>query len=63
MEMGRAISLLNIHGPAQDKTADMRNTFNKELECVINTFPKYHMKMLGNLTAKYGEYIQTSNWE
>jgi hypothetical protein len=33
----------------------MKDNFHEELECVINKFPKYHMKiLLGDLNAKVG---------
>jgi hypothetical protein len=40
------IIVLNIHVPTGDKIDDVKETFYKELECVFNKFPKYHMKML-----------------
>jgi hypothetical protein len=45
------IIVLNVHAPTEDKI-DM-NRIHKELECVFNKFPKYHMKiLLGDFNAK-----------
>jgi hypothetical protein len=47
------IIVLNIHSQTEDKTDDVKDSFYKELECVYDKFPKYHMKfLLGNLSAK-----------
>jgi hypothetical protein len=45
--------ILNVHAPAEDKTDDMKDRFNNELEHVFDKFPKYHTKiLLGNFNAK-----------
>jgi hypothetical protein len=36
--------VLNLHAPTEDKIHDMKDRFYKELECVFDKFPKYHMK-------------------
>jgi hypothetical protein len=40
------ITVLNVHAPAEDKIDDMKDSFYDELECVLDIFPKYHMKLL-----------------
>jgi exonuclease III len=46
------IIVLNVHVPTEDKI-DMKNSLYKELECVFNKFPKYHMKiLLGDFNTK-----------
>jgi hypothetical protein len=37
--------VLNIHGPTEDKTDNVNDSFCKELEPVFDKFPKYHMKI------------------
>jgi hypothetical protein len=50
------IIVLNIHAPTEDKTDDVKDSFYKELECVFDKFPKYHMKiLLGDFNAKVGK--------
>jgi hypothetical protein len=46
--------VLSIHAPIEDKTDDMKDSFNDKLECVFNKFPKYHMKILLDFIAKVG---------
>jgi exonuclease III len=49
------IIVLNIHAPTEDKTDDVKDSFYKELECVFDQFPKYHMKiLLRDFNAKVG---------
>jgi hypothetical protein len=49
------IIVLNIHAPTEDKTDDVKDSFYKELEHVLDKFPKYHMKiLLGDFNAKVG---------
>jgi hypothetical protein len=50
------IIVLNVHAPTEDKTDDVKGSFYKELECVFDKSPKYHMQiLLGNFSAKVGE--------
>jgi hypothetical protein len=52
------IIVLNVHAPAEDKTEDVKDGFYGELERVFDKFPKYHKKMLGDISAKVvREYI------
>jgi hypothetical protein len=52
------IIILNVHAPIEDKTDDMKDRFYKELECVFDKFPKYHMKiLLEDFNAKVGREI------
>jgi hypothetical protein len=45
--------VLNVHASTEDKIDDMKNSFYKELECIFNKFPKFHMKiLLGDFSAK-----------
>jgi hypothetical protein len=45
----------------KDKADDVKDSFYKELECVFDKFPKYHMKILfGEFNAKVG---RQDNWE
>jgi hypothetical protein len=47
------IIVLNVHTPTEDKTDDVKDSFYEELECILNKFPKYHMKiLLGDLMPK-----------
>jgi hypothetical protein len=49
------IIVLNVHAPTEDKTDDVKDSFNEELERIFDKFPKYHMKiLLGDLNAKVG---------
>jgi hypothetical protein len=49
------IKVLNVHAPTEDKIDDVKDSFYEELECIFNTFPKYHMKfLLGDFNAKVG---------
>jgi exonuclease III len=44
---------INVHAPTEDKTDDVKDSFYEELERVLDTFPKYHMKiLLGDFNAK-----------
>jgi hypothetical protein len=36
------------------KFDNVKDSFYKELECVFNKFPKYHLKMLLDFIAKVG---------
>jgi hypothetical protein len=40
------IIVLDVHAPTEDKTDDVKGSFYKELGCVFDKFPKYHMKIL-----------------
>jgi hypothetical protein len=47
------IIALNVCAPTKDKIDDMK--LLEELECVLDTFHSYHMKILfGNFNAKIG---------
>jgi hypothetical protein len=47
------VIVLNVHAPTEDKTDDVKDSFYEESECVLDKFPKYHMKiLLGNIKAK-----------
>jgi hypothetical protein len=49
------VIVLNVHAPTEDKTGDVKDSFYDLLECVFDTFPKYHMKiLLGDFNAKVG---------
>jgi exonuclease III len=49
------IIVLNVNAPTENKIDDTKGRFYKELECVLNKFPKYHMKiLLGDFNAKVG---------
>jgi hypothetical protein len=45
------IIVLNVQAPTEDKSDDVKDSFYEELERTFNKFPKYHMKMLGDLNA------------
>jgi hypothetical protein len=47
--------VLNVHTPVEDKTDDMKDSFHKELECIFDKFPKFHMKMLKDFNGKIGK--------
>jgi exonuclease III len=40
------IIVLNVHAPTEDKDDDIKDSFYKELEQVVEQFPRYHMKIL-----------------
>jgi hypothetical protein len=49
------IIVLKVHAPTEDKTDGVKDSFYKELECVFDKFPKYHLKiLLGDFDAKVG---------
>jgi hypothetical protein len=43
-----------VHAPCEDMSDDVKDSFYEELECVFDRFPKYDMKMLGDLNAEVG---------
>jgi hypothetical protein len=50
------VIVLNVHAPTEDKTDDVKDSFDDELERVFDKFPKYHMKiLLGDFNAKVGK--------
>jgi exonuclease III len=50
------IIVLNVYVPTEDKTDDVKDSFYKELECVLDKFPKCHMKiLLGDFNANEGK--------
>jgi exonuclease III len=40
------IIVLNVHAPTEDKTDDVKDSFNEELERIFNTLPKHHTNIL-----------------
>jgi hypothetical protein len=40
------IIVLNVHATTEDKIDDVKGSFNKELESEFDKFPKYHTKIL-----------------
>jgi hypothetical protein len=53
------VIILNVHAPAENKIDDLRDNFYKELRCVFDKFPKYHMKsLLGDFIAKVRSFEQ-----
>jgi hypothetical protein len=45
----------DVHAPTEDETDDVKDSFYEELECVLDKFPKDHMKiLLGDFSAKVG---------
>jgi hypothetical protein len=58
--------VLNVHAPTEDKNYDMKDSFNEELERVLDQFRKYHMKILlrdFNANVWREDNIQTKNRE
>jgi hypothetical protein len=53
---GKAIHHLgNVHIPTEDKSYDIEDSFQHELERILDQFPNYHMKIfLGYYNAKVG---------
>jgi hypothetical protein len=50
------ITVLNVHAPTEDSIDDMKDRYYEELECVFDTFPKYHLKFfLRDFSAKVGK--------
>jgi hypothetical protein len=48
-------TVLNVHAPTEDKSDDTKDNFCEELECLLEQFPKYNMKIfLGDFNAKVG---------
>jgi hypothetical protein len=39
-------SFLNVHAPCKDIYDDRKDDFYEELQCALNQFPEYHMKIL-----------------
>jgi hypothetical protein len=39
------MSYITLHAPTEDKSDDMKYSFFEELERVLDTFPKYHVKV------------------
>ena len=49
------ITVLNVHGPSEEKNDDSKDSFYEELEQVFYNVPKCHKKiLLGNFNAKVG---------
>jgi hypothetical protein len=59
------IIVLNVHGPTEDKSDDVKYRFYKEQEQVFDKFLNYHMKILLHFNAKVGmeNIFKTQNWE
>jgi hypothetical protein len=52
------IVVLNVHARTEDKTDHMRDSFYEELDCVLDKFPKYHMKiLLGDFNANHVRWV------
>jgi hypothetical protein len=53
-----------VSTPNEYKNDDPKDSFYEEIECVLDQFPKYHMKiMLKGLSAKVGaEDIFNQPW-
>jgi hypothetical protein len=45
---------LNVHASTEDKSDDMKDSSYKEVECVFDQFPKYHMKVVLDFIANVG---------
>jgi hypothetical protein len=44
-----------VHASHEDKSDDVKDSFNEELACVFDQFPRYDMKiLLGDFSAKVG---------
>jgi hypothetical protein len=37
--------VLNVHTQTEDKSDGTKDSFYEELECVLDQFPKYHMRI------------------
>jgi hypothetical protein len=49
------IVVLIVHTPCEDKSDDVEDSFNEELDCVSHQFPRYDIKiLLGDFNAKVG---------
>jgi hypothetical protein len=44
--------VLNVHAPTEDKIDDMKDRFYEKIECVLDKFPKYHMKICYDFSTK-----------
>jgi hypothetical protein len=52
------IAVLNVNAPTEDKIDDTKVSFYKEPECVLDKFPKSHMKiLLGDCYTKVGREV------
>jgi len=49
------ITVLNLHAPTEDKSDNIKDTFYEELEHILDQFPKYHMKILGEPRSMDGK--------
>jgi hypothetical protein len=48
-------TVLNIYHPTDDKINNIKDTFYKKLDCILNKFHKYITKiLLGDFKAKVG---------
>jgi hypothetical protein len=46
--------VLNVHAPSEDKIDVVKDSLYKEFDCIFDTFPKYHMKIVLDFDAKVG---------
>jgi hypothetical protein len=46
------VIVLAVCAPTEDKCGDKRNSFYEELNCVFDQFPKYHMKLLWDISLQ-----------
>ena len=48
-------SVVNVPAPSEEKSEELKDSFNEELEEVFYHLPKYYMKiLLGDFNAKLG---------
>lgn len=46
------ITVLSGHVPTEDKSDDTEGQFYEGLRCVLNHYPKYHMKILLKISVQ-----------
>lgn len=46
------ITVLSGHAPTEDKSDDTEGQFYEGLRCVLNHYPKYHMKILLKISVQ-----------
>lgn len=52
----RKISIIKIHAPTEDKGIEKKERYYEDLETVLQTIPKYDIKIItGDCNAKLGK--------
>jgi hypothetical protein len=59
------IIILKVHTTCKNKSDELKDSFYEKERHVLDQFPRYDLKMLGDFNEKVGRYFQTKNreWE